>query len=105
MNRTDKIKNIVMHEKFINIKENLKRHEVNGLIIDVLNAFIEKLDLPNITCCEKIDYRKLKTAIIENYEGVKEVDNGGSRSDWNHSDFTNEDLSEIADEIIRDYKQ
>lgn len=47
----------------------------------------------------------LKIAIINCYQGEKEIDNGESRSDWDHRDFTEEEKSEIADEIIDEYEQ
>jgi len=46
----------------------------------------------------------LKQCIIDNYEGVKEVDNGYPRRQWDKEDFTKEELSIIADEIIKDYE-
>lgn len=47
----------------------------------------------------------LKIAIINCYQGEKEIDNGESRRDWDHRDFTEEEKSEIADEIIDEYEQ
>lgn len=51
-----------------------------------------------------MDYNKLKKSIIEGYEGVKEVDNGDSRSNWKHVDYTDAEIEEIADQIIAEYK-
>ena len=51
-----------------------------------------------------MDYEKLKEAIINCYEGVKEIDNGYGRGQWDKEDFTEEEKAEIADEIIRYYK-
>ena len=52
-----------------------------------------------------MDYIKLKKSIIEGYEGVKEVDNGDSRSNWKHEDYTDVEIEEIADQIISEYKR
>lgn len=46
----------------------------------------------------------LKQCIIDNYQGVKEVDNGHGRGHWDKEDFTKDELSIIADEIIKDYE-
>lgn len=47
----------------------------------------------------------LKKAIIECYQGEREIDNGDSRCNWDHRDFTEEEKSEIADEIIYEYER
>ena len=52
-----------------------------------------------------MDKELLKRCIIDNYEGVKEVDNGHQRSHWDKEYYTDEELSIIADNIIEDYER
>lgn len=55
-------------------------------------------------CVYIMNKELLKQCIIDNYQGVKEVDNGHGRGHWDKEDFTKDELSIIADEIIKDYE-